>query len=111
MALCPVCGNPGFLGVADNPQTSWCADHYPEPLPQAERARLRSHSSDTNHSPPPPLKPRRTHPEDHGCAHPGCAEWGSYGYAPPGLAGLEMSTVWYCAEHRPEPRGANKNTE
>jgi len=52
------------------------------------------------HVPLGPLKLRRTLPEEHGCAHPGCAEWGAYGYAPPGFAGLEAPTVWYCAQHK-----------
>jgi len=31
---------------------------------------------------------------DHYCQHPGCGEWGDWGYA------RGKATIWYCGEHR-----------
>ena len=55
MALCPVCGTPGFLGIGDKPDQQWCAEHYPGPLPAAYRARLiRLMRESPSSAPPPP---------------------------------------------------------
>lgn len=38
----------------------------------------------------------RQDPRNHWCEHPGCKEWGGFGFARP------EGTRWYCAEHRPD---------
>src|SRR5215831_731291 len=76
MPLCPVCGNPGFLGLAANPQAQWCGNHYPGPLCEAERAAFRGDNFSAIHVPLGPLTLRRTLPEEHGCALPGALNGG-----------------------------------
>jgi hypothetical protein len=36
----------------------------------------------------------------HLCEHPGCAEWGAFGFGPRGIEGLDKPAKWYCAVHR-----------
>lgn len=33
---------------------------------------------------------------DHWCEHPGCTNWGGWGYS----KGRNLPSTWYCFEHR-----------
>jgi len=33
---------------------------------------------------------------EHWCEHPGCKEWGAFGYS----RGKNQPSVWFCREHR-----------
>ena len=44
------------------------------------------------------VKPSRPEPQDKVCAHPGCTNWAHHGEPD-----QYMNTVWWCAEHVPEP--------
>ena len=52
--------------------------------------------------PRPGLKQETKRGTPHYCEHPGCTEWGSFGYGSPGIEWLFKPAKWYCAGHRPD---------